>query len=84
MITEAILGFVSFLLETIVRTLSVPVTDNLQIPVDAFDALKKILLNVGYILPIDHFLIMLSAYSILHVFGFSFSFFELIRRWLPF
>lgn len=84
LITEATLSFVSFLLETILRTVSVPVTGNLQVPPDAFDALKKILANVGYILPVEHFLVMLSAYAILEILGFSFSFVELIRRWLPF
>ncbi len=87
MITEAILSFICFLLETIVNTISTPTSGSIEIieiPPDTFNALKKILTNVAYILPVNHFLTMFSIYAALHAISLSYSFVLLVRRWLPF
>ncbi len=60
MITDAILSFFDNIVAGIINFFSLPVVGNLEIPPDAFDGLKKILTNVGYILPVEHYIVMLG------------------------
>lgn len=60
MITDFIINIFIGVVYLIFQAISLPVVNNIVVPDDAFDALKKILTNVGYILPVETFIYIIS------------------------
>lgn len=53
MITDLIINIFVGVVYLILQAVSLPVVNNIVVPDDAFDALKKILTNIGYIVPLE-------------------------------
>ncbi len=83
LVTSAILSFFNFISESILSLLSLPVVGNLAIPDDTFEALKKILSNIAYIVPINHFMIMLGFSFVLANFKTIWALILRIKSFIP-
>lgn len=53
MITDFIISIIVLPVYSLFSVFSLPVVGNIAIPDDAFEALKKILTNIGYIVPLE-------------------------------
>lgn len=83
LVTSAILSFFNFISESILSLLSLPFVGNLAFPDDTFEALKKILSNIAYIVPINHFMIMLGFSFVLANFKTIWALILRIKSFIP-
>ena len=83
LITNAIFSVFNFVIESILSILSLPVVGNLSIPDDSFEALKKILANIAYIVPVNHFMIMLGFSFVLSNFKTIWALILRIKSFIP-
>lgn len=83
MITNAIFSVFNFITETLLSLLALPVVGNLSVPADSFEALKKILANIAYIVPVNHFMVMLGFSFVLANFKTIWALILRIKSFIP-
>lgn len=83
MITDAVFSVFNFVSETLLSLFSLPVVGNLAIPDDSFEALKKILSNIAYIVPVNHFMIMLGFSFVLANFKVIWALILRVKSFIP-
>lgn len=67
MITDVFINVLLLPIYGLLELLSLPVVGNIAIPDDAFEALKKILLNIGYIVPLSSLIpILVISFTLDH------------------
>lgn len=83
MITDLIINIFVGVVYLIFQAVSLPVVNNIVVPDDAFDALKKILTNVGYILPVETFIYILSFKVAIFSFVVAWAMILRIKSFIP-